>query len=462
LVLTVGEHCRAWAEFVSVRLSKASEPDAWCADRNSRLAATATAHAALNAQIAAAIATNAHDDVARILEAIAAQHASCGAPYAQRMAEWELAAVHMLDVGMERACEEILAARWLPDIGHRDAVRAAQRWQTVGHGRFAMLLARFGGVNPEELTPPDAAEDDSDELWDDRDDELWRASDAVRSDDPASASSVAAAPCDASSLQNGARALYDHVQAVVIATVRDQRMLTTMLTNLCRACTDHRDELRVVDDARVCAVARDARVFLASAFRDGKSVPEPSAYSRRFAKDTVSMAIIGLASHDAVAFMRAGWDVYAHAAIAALQRAQRAARVMERSAGTPGGGSSSTDDESARTSTDRAIGIAVKRQLDDYRALVGNAYHSDMQVSADIALPNATEVSRAMDSVIAAAVTRERQRTSVIGSIFGVELGSAREQAADRRTVGMAVTPAITMFTEWCLSDGRSSPRPTH
>jgi hypothetical protein len=104
----------------------------------------------------------------------------------------------------------------------------------------------------------------------------------------------------------------------------------------------------------------------------------------------------------------------------------------------------------------------VKRQLDDYRALVGNAYHSDMQVSADIALPNATEVSRAMDSVIAVAVTRERQRTSVIGSIFGVELGSAREQAADRRTVGMAVTPAITMFTEWCLSDGRSSPRPTH
>lgn len=462
LVLTVGEHCRAWAEFVSVRLSKASEPDAWCADRNSRLAATATAHAALNAQIAAAIATTAHDDVARILEAIAAQHASCGAPYAQRMAEWELAAVHMLDVGMERACEEILAARWLPDIGHRDAVRAAQRWQTAGNGRFALLLARFGGVKPEELTPPDAVEDDSDELWDDRDDELWRASDEVRSDDPAGASSVAAAPCDASSLQNGARSLYDHVQAVVIATVRDQRMLTTMLTNLCRACTDHRDELRVVDDARVCAVARDARVFLASAFRDGKSVPEPSAYGRRFAKDTVSMAIIGLASDDAVAFMRAGWDVYAHAAIAALQRAQRAARVMERSAGTPGGGSSSTDDESARTSTDRAIGIAVKRQLDDYRALVGNAYHSDMQVSADIALPNATEVSRAMDAVIAVAVTRERQRASVIGSIFGQELGLAREQAADRRTVGIAVTPAIAMFTEWCLSEGRSSPRPTH
>jgi len=159
--------------------------------------------------------------------------------------------------------------------------------------------------------------------------------------------------------------------------------------------------------------------------------------------------------------MRAGWDVYAQAAIAALQKAQRAARVIERSARTPGGGSSEADDESARASIDRAICIAAKRELDFHRALVGNAYHPDMQVSAEIALPSATEVSRAMDSAIAVAVTRERQRASVIGSIFGAELGSARDQAADRRTVGMAVTPAVTMFTEWCLSEGRSSPRPS-
>ena len=452
-VLTVGGQRRAWAEFVSVRLSKASEPDVYCADRNSQLAATATAHAALNAQIAAAIATTANDDVSRILEAIDAQHASCGAPDAQRMAEWELAAMHMLDAGMEHACEEILAARWLPDIGHRDAVHAVQRWQVDGYGRFAMLLARLGGVKPEELTPPDAAEDDSDGLWEH--------SDEASSDDSASAFNVADIPCDASSLQSGSRVLYDQVQAVVIATVRDQRILTTMLANLCRACTDHRDDLRTIDDARACAVARDARVFLASAFRDGARVPEARAYCQGFADDTVSIAIHGLARDDAVTVMRAGWDVYAQAAIAALQKAQRAARVMERAAGTPGGGSSSMDDESVRASIDRAICIAAKRELDFHRALVGNAYHPDMQVSADRALPSATEVSRAMDSAIAVAVTRERQRASVIGSIFGAELGSARDQAADRRTVGMAVTPAVTMFTEWCLSEGRSSPRPS-
>ena len=94
--------------------------------------------------------------------------------------------------------------------------------------------------------------------------------------------------------------------------------------------------------------------------------------------------------------------------------------------------------------------------------MVGNAYQPDMQVSEGQALPHATEVSQAMESAIAVVVTRERERASVIGSIFGQELGAAREQAAYRRTVGMTVTPAVTMFTEWCLSAGRSSPRPTH
>ena len=462
LVLTVGEHCRAWAEFVSVRLGQASEADGWCAERDGRLAATATAHAALNAQVDAAIAATANDDVARILEAIDAQHVSCGAPYAQRMAEWELAAVHMLDAGMERGCEEILAARWLPDIEHGDAVRAARRWKIDGYGRFAVLLARLGGVESQELTPPDVVEDGSDERWDDDGDELWGASDEARGNDQAGATSVAAAPCEASSLQSGARVLYEQVQAVIIATVRDQRMRTTMLANLCGACTDHRDELRAVDDARACAVARDARVHLANAFRDGTRVPEPRAYSQRFAHDTVSIAIHGLASDDTVAVMRAGWDVYAHAAIAALQKAQRAARAMERSADHHEGGSFGTEDESARASTDREIGVAAKRELDLFRSLIGNAYHADMQVSTDMALPHATEVSRAMDSAIAAAVTRERQRASIIGSILGTELGAARGQSADRRTVGIAVTPAVTMFTEWCLSERRSSPRPAH
>ena len=370
------------------------------------------------------------------------------------MAEWELAAVHMLDMGMEHACDEILAGRWLPDIGHRDAVSAVQRWHAAGHTRFALLLSNFGGVMPEEIATIDTVEDGRDEFWEDRDE--------PRSNDSAGASSVAIAPCDASSLQSGARVLYDQVQAVVIATVRDQRMQTTMLGNLCRACTDHRGELRTVDDARACAVARDARVFLASAFRNGARVPGPVTYCQKFANDTVSIAIHGLASDDAVAFMRAGWDVYAHAAIAALQKAQRAARALERSAEAPGGGIASTDVDSDRASTDRAICIAAKQELDNYRAMIGNAYQPDMQVSEGQELPHANEVSQAMDSAIALAVTRERQRASVIGSIFGQELGAAREQAAYRRTVGMTVTPAVTMFTEWCLSAGRSSPRPTH
>ena len=454
MVLTVGGQRRAWVEFVSVRLSNASDPDVWCAERDRRLAETATTHAALNAQVAAAISNTANGDVARILPAIDAQHASCGAPYAQRMAEWELAAVHMLDMGMEHACDEILAARWLPDIGHRDAVSAVQRWHSAGHVRFALLLSNFGGVMPEELAPADTVDDGRDEFWEDGDE--------PRSNDSAGASSVATTPCDASPLQSGARVLYDQVQAVVIATVRDQRILATMLGNLCRACTDHRDELRTVDEARACAVARDARILLAGAFRDGARVPEPRTYCQKFADDTVSIAIHGLASDDAVAEMRAGWDVYAHAAIAALQKAQRAARALERSAGAPGDGTSSTDVESDRASTDRAICIAAKQELDNYRAMIGNAYQPDMQVSEGQELPHANEVSQAMDSAIALAVTRERQRASVIGSIFGQELGAAREQAAYRRTVGMTVTPAVTMFTEWCLSAGRSSPRPTH
>ena len=452
MVLTVGGTRRAWAEFVSVRLSNASDPDVWCAERDRRLAETATAHAALNAQIDAAIANTANSDVARILAAIDAQHASYGAPYAQRMAEWELAAVHMLDVGMEHACDEILAARWLPDIGHHDAVSAVQRWHSAGHVRFALLLSNFGGVMPEELAPTDPVDDGRDELWEDGDE--------PRSNDSASGSNMATVPCDASSLPSGARVLYDQVQAVVIATVRDQHILATMLGNLCRACTDHRDELRTVDDARACAVARDARVLLAGAFRDGARVPEPRTYCKKFADDTVSIAIHGLASDDAVAFMRAGWDVYAHAAIAALQKSQRAARALERSAGDPGDGMSSTDVESDRASTDRAICIAARQELDNYRAMVGNAYQPDMQVSEGQALPHATEVGHAMESAIAVVVTRERERASVIGSIFGQELGAAREQAAYRRTVGMTVTPAVTMFTEWCLSAGRSSPRP--
>ena len=454
MVLTVGGQHRAWVEFVSVRLSDASDPDVWCAERDRRLAETATTHAALNAQIATAIANTANGDVARILAAIDAQHASCGAPYAQRMAEWELAAVHMLDMGMEHACDEILAAHWLPDIGHRDAVSAVQRWHSAGHVRFALLLSNFGGVMPEELAPADTVDDGRDEFLEDGDE--------PRSNDSAGASSVATTPCDASPLQSGARVLYDQVQAVVIATVRDQRMLTTMLGSLCSACTDHRGELRTVDEARACAVARDARVFLASAFRNGARVPGPVTYCQRFANDTVSIAIHGLASDDAVAFMRAGWDVYAHAAIAALQKAQRAARALERSAEAPGGGIASTDVDSDRASTDRAICIAAKQELDNYRAMIGNAYQPDMQVSEGQELPHANEVSQAMDSAIALAVTRERQRASVIGSIFGQELGAAREQAAYRRTVGMTVTPAVTMFTEWCLSAGRSSPRPTH
>ena len=454
MVLTVGGQHRAWVEFVSVRLSDASDPDVWCAERDRRLAETATTHAALNAQVAAAISNTANGDVSRILPAIDAQHASCGAPYAQRMAEWELAAVHMLDMGMEHACDEILAGRWLPDIGHRDAVSAVQRWHAAGHTRFALLLSNFGGVMPEEIATIDTVEDGRDEFWEDRDE--------PRSNDSAGASNVATNPCDASSLQSGARVLYDQVQAVVIATVRDQRMQTTMLGNLCRACTDHRGELRTVDDARACAVARDARVFLASAFRNGARVPGPVTYCQKFANDTVSIAIHGLASDDAVAFMRAGWDVYAHAAIAALQKAQRAARALERSAEAPGGGIASTDVDSDRASTDRAICIAAKQELDNYRAMIGNAYQPDMQVSEGQELPHANEVRQAMDSAIALAVTRERQRASVIGSIFGQELGAAREQAAYRRTVGMTVTPAVTMFTEWCLSAGRSSPRPTH
>ena len=454
MVLTVGGQYRAWVEFVSVRLSNASDPDVWCAERDRRLAETATTHAALNAQVAAAISNTANGDVSRILPAIDAQHASCGAPYAQRMAEWELAAVHMLDMGMEHACDEILAGRWLPDIGHRDAVSAVQRWHAAGHTRFALLLSNFGGVMPEEIATIDTVEDGRDEFWEDRDE--------PRSNDSAGASSVAIAPCDASSLQSGARVLYDQVQAVVIATVRDQRMQTTMLGNLCSACTDHRGELRTVDDARACAVARDARVFLASAFRNGARVPGPVTYCQKFANDTVSIAIHGLASDDDVAFMRAGWDVYAHAAIAALQKAQRAARALERSAEAPGGGIASTDVDSDRASTDRAICIAAKQELDNYRAMIGNAYQPDMQVSEGQELPHANEVRQAMDSAIALAVTRERQRASVIGSIFGQELGAAREQAAYRRTVGMTVTPAVTMFTEWCLSAGRSSPRPTH
>ena len=454
MVLTVGGQRRAWVEFVSVRLSNASDPDVWCAERDRRLAETATAHAALNAQVAAAIANTANGDVARILAAIDAQHASCGAPYAQRMAEWELAAVHMLDMGMEHACDEILAARWLPDIGHRDAVSAVQRWHSAGHVRFALLLSNFGGVMPEELAPADTVDDGRDEFLEDGDE--------PRSNDSAGASSVATTPCDASPLQSGARVLYDQVQAVVIATVRDQRILATMLGNLCRACTDHRDELRTVDEARACAVARDARILLAGAFCDGARVPEPRTYCQKFADDTVSIAIHGLASDDTVAFMRAGWDVYAHAAITALQKSQRAARALERAAGAPGDGTSSTDVESDRASTDRAICIAAKQELDNYRAMIGNAYQPDMQVSEGQELPHANEVRQAMDSAIALAVTRERQRASVIGSIFGQELGAAREQAAYRRTVGMTVTPAVTMFTEWCLSAGRSSPRPTH
>ena len=454
MVLTVGGQRRAWVEFVSVRLSNASDPDVWCAERDRRLAETATVHAALNAQTATAIANTANGDVARILAAIDAQHASCGAPYAQRMAEWELAAVHMLDMGMEHACDEILAARWLPDIGHRDAVSAVQRWHSAGHVRFALLLSNFGGVMPEELAPADTVDDGRDEFLEDGDE--------PRSNDSAGASNVATTPCDASPLQSGARVLYDQVQAVVIATVRDQRILATMLGNLCRACTDHRDELRTVDEARACAVARDARILLAGAFRDGARVPEPRTYCQKFADDTVSIAIRGLVSDDAVAFMRAGWDVYAHAAIAALQKSQRAARALERSAGAPRDGTSSTDVESDRASTDRAICIAAKQELDNYRAMVGNAYQPDMQVSEGQALPHATEVSQAMESAIAVVVTRERERASVIGSIFGQELGAAREQAAYRRTVGMTVTPAVTMFTEWCLSAGRSSPRPNH
>jgi hypothetical protein len=454
MVLTVGGQRRAWAEFVSVRLSNGSDSDAWCAERDSRLAATANAHAALHVQVDAAIAAAANDDVARVLAAIDAQHASSGAPHAQRMAEWELAAVHMLDVGMEHACDEILAARWLPDIGHRDAVSAVQRWHSAGHARFAMLLSKFGGVMPEELAPTDTVDDGRDEFWEDGDE--------PRSNDSAGASSVTIAPCDASPLQSGARVLYDQVQAVVIATVRDQRMQATLLGNLCRACTDHRDELRTVDDARACAVARDARVLLAGAFRDGARVPEPRTYCQKFADDTVSIAIHGLASDDTVAFMRAGWDVYAHAAVAALQKSQRAARALERSVGAPGDGPSSTVVESDRASTDRAICIAAKQALDSYRALIGNAYQPDMQVAEGQALPHATEVRHAMESAIAVVVTRERQRASVIGSIFGRELGLAREQAADRRMVEMTVTPAVTMFTEWCLSAGRSSPRLAH
>ncbi|MEN9642119.1 MAG: hypothetical protein RIR77_1308 [Planctomycetota bacterium] len=455
LVLTVGGQSRAWVDFLSVRLGKASDPDGWCAERDSRLAATATAHAALNAQVAAAIAMTASNDVARILETIDAQHASCGAPYIQRMAEWELAAVHMLDVGMDHACDEILAARWLPDIEHRDAVSAVRRWQAAGHARFALLLSNFGGVKPEELTSTDAADDGSDELWKD--------SDESNGDDPAGAAGVAgvaAAPCDNALLQSGARVLYDEVQIVVMSTVRDQRLQATLLANLCRACTEHRDDLRKVDDVRVSAIARDARVFLASAFRDGARVPEPRNYCKKFADDTVSIAIHGLASDESIAVVRTGWDIYAHAAVAALQRAQRAARVMARSAGTSGSESSGPDDESNRTSTDRATCVAVKRELDVYRALVGNAYHPETLVSKDLALPSATEVSQAMDSAIAVVVTRERERASVIGSILGKELGAAREQAAYRRTGEMAVASAVTMFSEWCLSEGRSSPRP--
>jgi len=426
VVLTVDGRCRAWAEFSSVRLAAAADSDPWRTDRDSRLQGIASTHSALAAQFAAAIAAQSVDELQRALASIDAQHNACEASDAQRVAEWELAAMHMLDGGMDAACDTTLVARWLRMTSRDDALLAIQRWRSAGYGRFATRLAFIAGISNKETASIDTGVA--------RDQSEWNDPDQINMSDSSDSSMTTTTTCDASLLHDGALMLHDAVHAAIISQVRDTRVSSAMSAALCLACSQHSSELYEVGNARADAVASDARTILASAMQDGSAASEPREYSDRFALDTVSAALQKAPDEDVIAAVRGGWDVCANATIAALQKAHRDALKSR---------------QSVVIETDIA---AVQRALHLQRALIGNAYCPALFAPAGLSLPDASEVSRTIDLVIRSTMDRERRRVDLTNALLGEHLGAAREEASQRRVISASVKLTVGMFMQWCAS----------
>jgi len=334
--------------------------------------------------------------------------------------------MHMLDGGMDAACDTTLVARWLRMTSRDDALLAIQRWRSAGYGRFATRLAFIAGISNKETASIDTGVA--------RDQSEWNDPDQINMSDSSDSSMTTTTTCDASLLHDGALMLHDAVHAAIISQVRDTRVSSAMSAALCLACSQHSSELYEVGNARADAVASDARTILASAMQDGSAASEPREYSDRFALDTVSAALQKAPDEDVIAAVRGGWDVCANATIAALQKAHRDALKSR---------------QSVVIETDIA---AVQRALHLQRALIGNAYCPALFAPAGLSLPDASEVSRTIDLVIRSTMDRERRRVDLTNALLGEHLGAAREEASQRRVISASVKLTVGMFMQWCAS----------
>ena len=434
MVLSVDGRSRAWAAFTSVRLSQTKEPDSWRTERDTQLQLTANVHAALTVQFHDAVAAQSVDDVQRALAAIDAQHASCDAPMIQRVAEWELAALRMLDGGMDAACSATLLARWLPQVSHADAMIAVHRWKSYGYGRFSNELARIAGITNDQLLSLDAEDPNHQTNWGDPEQLA-----ADESSDPTNAD---ASTCDPTSIQDGARLLHDAVHAVVAAKVRDHRMASIMMTELCSCCSQHSAELRTCDTGRADLIAIDAQAVLAAALPDMDSVGNPREYAREFAANSLNAALRTTLSADDIAAMRASWDICAQATIAALRKASR----------SDAGVTAITDTESKHQPIDRTLIAAVEEELRLNRALVGNSYCPALLTTRVALLPDPATARRTVEQMVEAAIGREKRRVEVTGTLLNQQLQTARAEASRRRIISASVKLTLGVFMQWCAS----------
>ena len=434
MVLSVDGRSRTWAAFTSVRLSQTKESDSWRTERDTELRSTANVHAVLTAQFHDAIAAQSVDDVQRVLAAIDAQHASCDAPMIQRVAEWELAALRLLDGGMDAACSATLLARWLPHVSHADALRAVHRWKSYGYGRFSTELARIAGVTSDQLLSLDAEYPDHETNWVDPEQLA-----ADESSDPTNADASA---CDPTSIQGGARSLHDAVRAVIASKVRDQRMASIMMAELCNCCSQHGGKLRSCDTRHADLIAMDARAVLDAALPDMDSVGNPREYARQFAANSLSAALRTTLGADDIAAMRAGWDICAHATIAALRKAGRSDAEV----------TSLTGPESEHQPIDRTLIAAVEEELRVNRSLVGNSYCPALITNAAAPLPDPATARRTMEQLVEAAIGQEKRRVEVTGALLNQQLQTAREEVARRRIISASVKLTLGVFMQWCAS----------
>ena len=445
MALIVDGRCRAWATFTSVRLMAAVNSDPWCIDRDSRLLATESTHSALAAQFAAAISAQSIDEVQRALAAINAQHEACEATTTERAAEWELAAMHILDGGMDAACDATLIARWIPITSRDDALLAIRRWKSAGYGRFATRLALIADISDDEVAHTGTSHAGDQPGWD--------ATDGINADDSLDPLKRVSTECDASLLHDGALVLHDAVQAEIISHVRDKFVSSAMIAELCLVCSQHSADLYEINQSRADAIASDARAVLSVAIQDGSAVSDPMEYSVRFATDTVSAALRDPLDEDAISATRAGWDICAHATIAALQKACRDGATAQQSASIRSG--AMTDTDATQPTPGLAFVAALQRELHIQRAMVGNSYCPALIAPAGILLPDASSVSRNIDRMIRSTMDSERRRVDITGALLGEHLGAARGATSQRRMVSATVKLTIGVFMQWCASGAR-------